>query len=179
MAAYVGREFGGIAGPMAAKAIRTRNAPLEDEPDAPEGVAAAPGSVDMIKWKIEWEDWKKKHKVWKEQTSPRIFNLVWAHTAEDIRAQLEARTEWNDTLADQDGVELLRSLYALHHQQDDTRPSMMEVTTADRHLYLCTQKDYQSDTEYLKVFQNAVDAINDSGGMAGATLRALNLVCSE
>ena len=47
--------------------------------------------------------------------SPRILNLVWAHTAEDMRAQLEARTEWSDTLADQNGVELLRSLYALHH----------------------------------------------------------------
>ena len=46
---YVGKEFGGVAGPMAANAIRTRN---------------------------------------EEQTSPRIFNLAWAHTAEEIRAQL-------------------------------------------------------------------------------------------
>ena len=86
-----------------------------------------------------------------------------------MRAQLEAQTERQDTLAEQNGVELLQSLYALHHQQDDTRPSMMEVTNQDQHLYLCTQKEHQSDTEYLKVFQNAVDAINDSGGMAGAT----------
>ena len=39
MAAYVGREFGGVAGPMAAKAIRTRNEPLDDEPATPEGEA--------------------------------------------------------------------------------------------------------------------------------------------
>ena len=56
---------------------------------------------------------------------------------------------------------------------------MMEVTNQVRHLYLCTQKEHQSNTEYLKVFQNAVDAINDSGGMAGATIRGLNLVCQE
>ena len=87
----------------------------------------------MAKLKIGWEDWTKKDKVWREQMSPRIFNLVWAHTAEEMRAQLEAWTEWRDTLAEQNGVELLRSLYALHHQQDDTRPSMMEATNQDRH----------------------------------------------
>ena len=36
MTAYAGREFGGVAGPMTAKAIRTRNAPLDDETAAPE-----------------------------------------------------------------------------------------------------------------------------------------------
>ena len=102
-----------------------------------------------------------------------------AHTVEDMRVQLEARTEWSDTLADQNGVELLRSLFALHHQQDDTRPGMMEVTNQDRHLYLCTQKEHQNNTEYIKAFQNAIDAINDSGGMPGATIRGLNLVCQE
>ena len=62
LATYVGKEFGGVAGPMAAKAIRTRNEPLDDEPTTPEGEAATPGSVAMIKWKIEWEDWTKKEK---------------------------------------------------------------------------------------------------------------------
>ena len=36
IAAYVRREFPGAAGPMEAKAIRTRNAPLDDETAAPE-----------------------------------------------------------------------------------------------------------------------------------------------
>ena len=66
MATYVGKEFGGVAGPMAAKAIRTRNEPLDDEPITPEGYAAIPGSVAMIKWMIDWEDRKKKEKIWKE-----------------------------------------------------------------------------------------------------------------
>ena len=100
MAAYVGKEFGGVAGPMAAKATRTRNELLDDEPDTPEGEAAVPGSVSMIKWKIGWKDWTKKDKIWREKTSPRIFNLVWAHTTEEMRDQLEARAEWQDTLAE-------------------------------------------------------------------------------
>ena len=104
LATYVGKEFGGLAGPMAAKAIRTRNEPLDDEPYTPEGEAATPGSVATIKWKIAWEDWTEKEKNWREQTSPRIFNLVWEHTAEEIRAQLEAQPEWQDTLAEQNGV---------------------------------------------------------------------------
>ena len=33
---------------MAAKAIRTRNEPLDDEPSTPEGEAETPGSVAMI-----------------------------------------------------------------------------------------------------------------------------------
>ena len=53
---HVGTDFGGVAGPMAAKAIRTRNEPLDDEPITPEGETATPGSVAMIKWKIERED---------------------------------------------------------------------------------------------------------------------------
>ena len=93
MATYVGRELGGVARPMTAKAIQTRNEPLDDEPATPEGEAAVPGSVSMIKWKIGWEDWTKKDKVWREQMSPRIFNLTWACTAEDMRAQIEAQTE--------------------------------------------------------------------------------------
>ena len=46
---HVGKDFGGVAGPMASKAIRTRNEPLDDEPTTPEREAAAPGSVDVIK----------------------------------------------------------------------------------------------------------------------------------
>ena len=53
LATHVGKEFGGVAGQMAAKAIRTRNEPLDDEPSTPEGEAATPGSIDMIKLKIE------------------------------------------------------------------------------------------------------------------------------
>ena len=42
--------------------MHTRNELLEDKPITPEGKAATPGSVAMIKWKIEWEDWTKKEK---------------------------------------------------------------------------------------------------------------------
>ena len=56
LATYVGKEFGGVAGPMAVEAIRTRNEPLYDEPITPGGEAGTPGSVATIKRKIEWED---------------------------------------------------------------------------------------------------------------------------
>ena len=83
-------------------------------------------------------------------------------TAENMRAQLEAGPEWQDSLAEQNGVELLESLYGLHHKQDDTRPSMMEVVNQDRQLYLCTQRENQSDADFIKAFKNDIDAINDS-----------------
>ena len=56
---------------------------------------------------------------------------------------------------------------------------MMEVVDQDRHLYLCTQKENQSDVEFIKAFQNTVDVINDSGGMDWATMRGLDLICQE
>ena len=56
---------------------------------------------------------------------------------------------------------------------------MVEVANQDRHLCLCAQKGNQSDVEFLKIFQNAIDTINDSGELAGATIRGLNLVCQE
>ena len=81
-----------------------------------------------------------------------------------MRVQLKSRPEWNKALAEQNGVKLLIALHALHHKQDDTQPSMWEIIEQDRQLYLCTQKQKQSDIEYLKAFQNAVDAINKAGG---------------
>ena len=133
MAAYVRKEFGGVAGPMAAKAIRTRNEPLvDDKPTTPEGEATVPGgSVSMIKWEDRLGRLDEERQDLERTDEPAYFNLIWAHTVEEMRAQLEARTERQDTLAEQDGVKLLRSLCALHHQQDDTKPSMMEVTNQD------------------------------------------------
>ena len=102
-----------------------------------------PGSVDMIKWKIRWKDYNKKSKEWKQQISSHMFNLVWDHTADDMRAQLESRPEWTETLAEQNGVELLNSMHTLHHKQDDTKPGTWEIMEQDYQLYLCTQKQNQ------------------------------------
>ena len=49
LATYVGKEFGGVACLLAAKAIRTRKEPIKSKPATPAGLAATPGSVDMIK----------------------------------------------------------------------------------------------------------------------------------
>ena len=81
-----------------------------------------------------------------------------------MHVQLEGRPEWQETLAEQNGIELLKTLYALHHKQDDTRPSMLEVVEQDRQPYLCTQREHQSNVDFAKTFKNAIDAINDSGG---------------
>ena len=133
----------------------------------------------MIKWKILLEDWKTKKNIWSEQTNLRIFNLVWPHTADHMRSQLESQLEWDETLAAQNGVELLKSMYALHHKQDDSRPIMQEVVELDQQLYLCTQRQNQSNVDYMKAFKNAIDAINSAGGLAGVTARAIELVCQE
>ena len=49
----------------------------------------------------------------------------------------------------------------------------------DRQLCLCTQRQDQSDVDYIKTYRNAIDAINDANGMAGATAHGLELVCQE
>ena len=77
------------------------------------------------------EDWKTKKKIWIEQTYLRIFNLVWAHTSDNMRSQIESWPEWDKTLAAQNGIKLLKSMHALHHKQDDSRPSMQEVVELD------------------------------------------------
>ena len=55
----------------------------------------------------------------------------------------------------------------------------MEVVNQDCYLYLYTQKEHQSEVEYIKRFQNTIYAINGSGGLAGATMCGFNLVCQE
>jgi hypothetical protein len=79
MAMYTGREFGGIGGPQAATAIRKRSEPLGVEPAAPTGDKAKPGSVDMIKWKVLWEEYNKTKDKWRKEVNPRLFNLLFAH----------------------------------------------------------------------------------------------------
>ena len=56
---------------------------------------------------------------------------------------------------------------------------MLEIVAQDRALFLCTQKQGQSEVEYLRALQSTVDAFNEAGGMAGITPRSIKLVCSE
>ena len=79
----------------------------------------------------------------------------------------------------QDGIGLIREMHALHHLQDGARPGMWKIVLQDRNMYLYTQKQGQSDTEYLRAFQGAVDAIDEAGGAAGVNHRSIELVCNE
>ena len=56
---------------------------------------------------------------------------------------------------------------------------MWKIIEQDCQLYLCTQKQNQSDIEYMKAFQNAVDAINEAGGRAGATYTTFHVPSSS
>ena len=76
---FVGKDFGGSGGPMAATAIRKRQEPLGAEPDEPTGVDSAPGIIKMIKWNVKWEEYNKNSKKWEEEVNPRLFNLLFAH----------------------------------------------------------------------------------------------------
>ena len=82
-------------------------------------------------------------------------------------------------LAEQNFIDILKSLHALHHNQDNTIPSMWEITGQDQHLYLCAQNQNQSGVDYLKGFQDAVDAINEAGGRVGTTPCSVELVGQE
>ena len=76
IATYISKEFGEVAGLMTAQAVRTRQEPVGNEPNAPVGDTATSGSVEMIKWKVFWENYNKKSKEWKQQINLRIFNLL-------------------------------------------------------------------------------------------------------
>ena len=89
IATFAGKEFGGLGGPQAATAIRKRMGPLGTEPEEPTDSGATPGSVAMIKWKVNWEAFNKKTKKWEEETSPRLFNLIFAHCTQEFRAILQ------------------------------------------------------------------------------------------
>ena len=116
---YAGRKFGGIGGPQASTAIRKRTEPLGVEPAAPDGDKATPGSVNMIKWKVKWEEYNKTKDRWTKEVSPRLFYLLFAHCTQDFRGVVQGRTEWPDILEKQDGVAMVKLLHALHHQQDE------------------------------------------------------------
>ena len=177
IANHVGANFGGMGGPQAATAIRKRTEPVGTEPAAPTGIDAAPGSVEMIKWKSKWEDYQKKNKKWTDEVSPRLYNLLIAHCTEELRGVLQGRPGWDNILETQNGVDLVKMLHALHHQQDDSKPEMWEIVQQDRAMPLCAQKPYQSDAAYARALQSTADAINEAGGMAGLTLHATRLVC--
>ena len=51
-----------LGGAQAATAIRKRTEPLGVEPLALTGINAAPGSIEMIKRKVLWEEYNKSKK---------------------------------------------------------------------------------------------------------------------
>jgi hypothetical protein len=63
IATHVGKEFGGIGGHMAAQVVHSQEEPVGDRPEAPTSVEATPGTVQMIKWKYEYEKYKKRHQM--------------------------------------------------------------------------------------------------------------------
>ena len=92
---------------------------------------------------------------------------------------MEGRPSWPSIRTNQDGVPLIREMHALHHLQDGARPGMWEIVLQDRNLMLCTQKQDQSNTEYLWVFQGATDAIDKAGRATWVNSWAIEVVCSE
>ena len=82
---YVGKNFGGAAGPMAAQAMRTREEPVGIKPETPVGVDATPGTPAMIIWKEKYKQYNKRERVcvWQEEVNSCLFNLLLDHmTAE-------------------------------------------------------------------------------------------------
>ena len=117
--------------------------------------------------------------MWDKEVNPHLFNLLLDHMTKDFKSLVEGRSKWNKTLCQQDGVELVRIIHALCHLRDDTKPGMPEIVAQDRSLFLCTQKQGQSEVDYLRSLQSTVDAINEAGDTAGVTPRSIELVCTE
>ena len=67
---YVGKNFGGAAGPMAAQAMRTREEPMRIKPETPTGTDATPGTPAMIIWQEEYKQYNKREIFWEEEVSP-------------------------------------------------------------------------------------------------------------
>lgn len=109
---------------MAATAIQKRQEPVGEEPGVPEGKAARPRTVEMIKWNVKWGEYRNQSRKWEEETNPRLFNLLYYHCTKNFCALLEGRDKWQNTLDKQDGVAMVKSMHAFLHLQDDSRPGM-------------------------------------------------------
>ena len=121
---YVGKNFGGAAGPMAAQAMRTREEPVGVKPETPVGESAIPGTPAMIIWQEEYKQYNKRERIWEEEVNPRLFNLLLDHMTAEFRALVEGRPSWPNICATQDGIGLIREMHTLHHLQDGARPGM-------------------------------------------------------
>ena len=95
----------------AAAAIRTRTAPSNQEPTKPIK-GAENGEVELIIWKEEYTDFKRKERIW-AQTNPRIFNMILGQCTQEMKAKLEGRIGWPVILEAKDGVGLLKALRRL------------------------------------------------------------------
>ena len=85
---------------------------------------------------------------------------------------------WEKLSACQDGLALIRVLHQFAHEKDGVTAGMQEIVDADCALYGCKQGK-SSETEYLREFKARVDNINESGGRAGWSPAAANLVAKE
>ena len=60
---YVGKELGGVGGPMAFQEVRTREEPVGAEQVTSSGIEKTSSSFQMTKWKYLCKEYKKKQKM--------------------------------------------------------------------------------------------------------------------
>ena len=63
LATYVGKELGGVGGPMTAQGVRTREEPVGAEKVTPSEIETTSSSFQMTKWKYLCKEYKKKQKM--------------------------------------------------------------------------------------------------------------------
>ena len=103
---------------MAAHTIRTRTKPTGTKPETSVGAEATPGLSTMIIWVKDYKKYKKTKKAPEEDVSSRLFNLLLDHIHPDFRAKIEGRSMIPTVLPEQDCIQLMKEIHALHHLKD-------------------------------------------------------------
>ena len=112
----------------AAAAIRTRSVPENAEPKKP---AKDTSEVNVIIWKEDFTDFKRKEHIW-ARTNPRIFNMVLGQCTQKMKAKLKGYKGWAKIPKEQGGVGLLTTVYRLCNQQDGGSTGLMEIVKLEK-----------------------------------------------
>ena len=57
----------------------------------------------------------------------------------------------------QDGIQILDNIRLICHQKDGSKQGILKVVNLECSLYLCVERDGQSNTDYLRAFKGIIE----------------------
>jgi len=96
-----------------------------------------------------------------------LFLLVLGQCTEALKAKLEALENWDDMVAEMNGLDLILQVKTIAFQFESTQYEMHALIEAKRRFWSFHQGKEMDTQEYHRLFQSHIQVIEHCGGSLG------------